>query len=73
MTLTEAPDLADLARVSADLEQEPASSAVKWAWEEFGNDAVLAASFQDCVLIDIAAREVVHWNVTDHPTAEWTI
>jgi transposase InsO family protein len=25
------------------------------------------------VLIDIATREVVHWNVTDHPTAEWTI
>jgi len=25
------------------------------------------------VLIDVATREVVHWNVTDHPTAEWTI
>jgi putative transposase len=24
-------------------------------------------------LIDIATRQVVHWNVTDHPTAEWTI
>ena len=34
---TEAPDLADLARVSAELEQEPASSAIKWAWETFGS------------------------------------
>ena len=25
------------------------------------------------VLIDIARRQVLHWNVTDHPTAEWTI
>jgi transposase InsO family protein len=24
------------------------------------------------VLIDIATRQVVHWNVTHHPTAEWT-
>jgi phosphoadenosine phosphosulfate reductase len=55
---TEAPDLADLARVSAELEQEPASSAIKWAWETFGNGAVLAASFQDCVLIDVATQVV---------------
>ena len=57
-TETEAPDLADLARVSAELEQEPASSAIKWAWETFGNGAVLAASFQDCVLIDVATQVV---------------
>jgi len=55
---TEAPDLADLARVSAELEQEPASSAIKWAWETFGDGAVLAASFQDCVLIDVATQVV---------------
>ena len=54
----EAPDLADLARVSAELEQEPASSAIKWAWETFGDGAVLAASFQDCVLIDVATQVV---------------
>ena len=52
------PDLADLARVSAELEQEPASSAIKWAWETFGDGAVLAASFQDCVLIDVATQVV---------------
>ena len=50
------PDLAELARVSAELEQEPASSAVKWAWERFGTGIVLAASFQDCVLIDLAMQ-----------------
>ncbi len=55
---SEVPDLADLARVSAELEQEPASSAIKWAWETFGTGAVLAASFQDCVLIDIATQVV---------------
>src|SRR3954447_12214521 len=52
------PDLAELARVSAELESEPASSAIKWAWEEFGAGAVLAASFQDCVLIDVATQVV---------------
>ena len=52
------PDLAELARVSAELEVEPASSAIKWAWEEFGTGAVLAASFQDCVLIDVAVQVV---------------
>jgi putative transposase len=25
------------------------------------------------VLIDITTRQVLHWNVTDHPTAAWTI
>src|SRR5258708_12158802 len=52
------PNLAELARVSAELEQEPASSAVKWAWETFGAGAGLAASFQDCVLIDVATQVV---------------
>jgi len=59
----EVPDLADLARVSAELEQEPASSAIKWAWETFGEGAVLAASFQDCVLIDIATQVVPEMEV----------
>ncbi len=31
---------------------------MKWAWELFGTGAVLAASFQDCVLIDIAMQVV---------------
>jgi phosphoadenosine phosphosulfate reductase len=52
------PDLAELAAVSASLETAPAGAAVAWAHERFGDRLVLAASFQDCVLIDIAARVV---------------
>jgi len=49
-------DLAELAAISAELERKPASSAIKWAWERFGTEVVLAASFQDCVLVDLAAK-----------------
>ncbi len=49
-------DLRELADVSAALERKPASSAIKWAWDRFGTDMVLAASFQDSVLIDVASR-----------------
>jgi len=51
-------DLGELAAVSAELETKPASAAIKWAWERFGSGMVLAASFQDCVLIDVAVRTV---------------
>jgi phosphoadenosine phosphosulfate reductase len=50
------PDLGELAVVSKELELLPASEAVRWAWERFGDAAVLAASFQDCVLIDVAMQ-----------------
>lgn len=59
MSLLEAattPDLGELARVSRELEAAPASAAVAWGHERFGDGLVLASSFQDCVLIDIAAR-----------------
>jgi phosphoadenosine phosphosulfate reductase len=49
-------DLAELAAVSAELERKPASAAVRWAWERFGTGIVLASSFQDCVLLDIAMK-----------------
>jgi phosphoadenosine phosphosulfate reductase len=53
-SLTQLPDLAELAAASAELEHQPASAVVRWAWERYGRSAVLAASFQDCVLIDVA-------------------
>src|SRR5215510_5575927 len=54
--LAPVPDLAELAAVSAELERKPATEAVRWAWETFKDQAVLAASFQDCVLIDVAMQ-----------------
>ena len=50
------PDLAELAKVSVELETKAASEAVRWAWETYKDEAVLAASFQDCVLIDVAMQ-----------------
>jgi len=54
--LSVVPDLAELAAVSRELEAKPATSAIEWAWDRFGPDVVLAASFQDCVLISLAAQ-----------------
>lgn len=39
----------------ARLEGAPAHEVVAWAWERYGAGLVLAASFQDCVLIDVVA------------------
>ena len=52
------PDLAELAEVSRTFERRPASAIVAWAYDRFGDDLVLAASFQDCVLIDIVYKTV---------------
>jgi len=52
------PDLEELADVSARFEHQPAGAVVRWAHERYGSDLVLAASFQDCVLIDVAVTEV---------------
>src|SRR5690242_9850387 len=49
-------DLAELATISAELERKPASAAINWAWNRFGERIVLASSFQDAVLLDIAMR-----------------
>ena len=58
MTTTAAPvpDLREIADVSASLESAPASEIVEWAWDRYGDELVLAASFQDCVLIDLAVQ-----------------
>lgn len=50
------PDLGELAEVSARLEKSSPGAAVAWAQERFGDGLVLAASFQDSVLIDIAVQ-----------------
>jgi len=37
---------------------------------------VITATFQRLyvfVLLDVGSRRIVHWNLTDHPTSEWTI
>lgn len=44
----------ELATVDARLVDATAAKAVEWAVDRFGKDLVLAASFQDVVLIDIA-------------------
>jgi phosphoadenosine phosphosulfate reductase len=44
----------DLDEVSAKFETLPPSAAIAWAVEEFGDDVIVAASFEDPVLIDIA-------------------
>jgi phosphoadenosine phosphosulfate reductase len=50
------PQLSELAELSRSFESAPASSVIKWASERFGDRLVLAASFQDCVLIDLVAK-----------------
>ena len=50
------PEVSELSELSERLERAPASSSVRWAWETFGDGVVLASSFQDCVLLDIAVR-----------------
>src|SRR3954464_15170807 len=52
------PQLSELAEVSRSFESKPASSVVQWAHDRFGTGLVLAASFQDCVLIDVAVQAV---------------
>jgi phosphoadenosine phosphosulfate reductase len=55
-TASPIPDLRELADVSDALERAPASAVVEWAWDRYGDELVLAASFQDCVLIDLAVQ-----------------
>lgn len=47
-------DEAELAAVDARLEKAPAAAAIAWAVDRFGDDLVVASSFEDAVLIDIA-------------------
>ena len=47
---------AELAEVDRRLASAPPGRVVEWALGEFGRDLVLAASFQDVVLIDLAVK-----------------
>lgn len=52
-----ARDLAqDLAAADAELDGAPAREIVAWAAGRFGDGLSLAASFSDCVMIDVATR-----------------
>jgi phosphoadenosine phosphosulfate reductase len=67
-------DLAELSAAATALETKPASAAIRWAYDRFGSGIVIAASFQDCVLIDLASKaapdiEVV-WLDTQYHFAE---
>lgn len=46
----------DLALVSKEFETAPASAVIRWAVGEFDDNLVLAASFEDIVLIDLATK-----------------
>ena len=73
------PDLAELAAASREFETKPATAPIRWAWERFGSGLVLAASFQDSVLIDLAMSvspqiEVVFLDTQYHfAETEWYV
>ncbi|MHB1911928.1 MAG: phosphoadenylyl-sulfate reductase [Acidimicrobiales bacterium] len=50
-------DEAELAEISGRFETAPASAVLRWARDRFGASLVLASSFQDSVLIDVAVRQ----------------
>lgn len=51
-------DLDELARASEELELAPPTRIIAWAHDFHGDGLVMTASFQDCVLIDLATRVV---------------
>jgi phosphoadenosine phosphosulfate reductase len=50
------PSADELEALNREFETAPASKVVKWAVGEFGDALVLAASFEDIVLIDLATK-----------------
>lgn len=64
-------DLALLGEEFEGFETQPASAVIAWTVEQFGDDVLLASSFQDAVLIDIAVKvkpdiEVLFIDTLDH-------
>ena len=49
------PALGELVTVSRQFEHASAAEIVQWSFETFGDGLVMAASFQDCVLLDVVA------------------
>jgi phosphoadenosine phosphosulfate reductase len=49
-------DEQELSAVAARLEYASVTDIVAWSVEQYGDELVVAASFQDCVLIDLATR-----------------
>jgi phosphoadenosine phosphosulfate reductase len=56
MSDTTIAPLEELAELSARFETASASEVVSWAYDRYGDDMVMAASFQDCVLIDVVVK-----------------
>jgi phosphoadenosine phosphosulfate reductase len=50
------PSVEELADLSRDFESAPAGKVISWAVDSFGESLVLAASFEDVVLIDLATK-----------------
>jgi len=48
---------AELAARDAEFETAPPSVVLEWAFEQFGTELVLACSFQDLVLVDLARAQ----------------
>ncbi len=49
-------DLEELASRSSEFETAPAGKVMRWAVERFGRQLILACSFQDCVIVDLAVE-----------------
>jgi phosphoadenosine phosphosulfate reductase len=61
----------ELASLSLEFETAPASAVIRWAADTFGDALVLAASFEDVVLVDLATKvdprmEVVFLDTEEH-------
>jgi phosphoadenosine phosphosulfate reductase len=50
------PSTDELAALNREFESAPAGKVIRWAVDTFGDSLVLAASFEDIVLIDLATK-----------------
>src|ERR1700722_17676163 len=50
------PSTDELALLNREFESAPAGKVIRWAVDTFGDELVLAASFEDIVLIDLATK-----------------